>query len=173
MTYFWPCDLVIWPLTLKDNKHVHWATVHLWVQNSGDMSKVSWVKMCQFHLNIDIKGWFCRHPVTSFLTSPKWKHFFLDYLNKIFSYLMSNGGYLSKFLKSLNFQKWRNFQVLANFFVGSVNGNQICYLDSQGHYLHFELFNRHSSWSLNEVTAISNFDPIFDLVTQLFHIWPT
>ena len=33
------------------------------------------VKMCQFHLNMNIEGWFCRHGVTSLLTSSAWTYF--------------------------------------------------------------------------------------------------
>ena len=66
------------------------------------------------------------------------KILFSDYLHTIVPYPMSNWGYLWKFLKSWNFQKWRNFEVLANFFVGSVTGNWVCYIDSQVHYLHFD-----------------------------------
>ena len=81
------------------------------------------VKMCWFHLNMNIEGWFCRRGVTSLVTSSAWKYFFLDYLHTIVPYPMSNWGYLRKFLKSWNFQKWWNFEVLANIFVGSVTGN--------------------------------------------------
>ena len=84
------------------------------------------VKMCYFHLNMNIEGWFCRHGVTSLATSSAWKYFFLDYLHTIVPGLMLNWCYLWKFWKSWNFQKWRNFDVLANFFVGSVTGNWVC-----------------------------------------------
>ena len=45
---------------------------------------------------------------------------------------------LEKF-KILKFSKVTKFEVLANFFVGSVTGNWVCYVDSQVHYLHLEL----------------------------------
>ena len=88
---------------------------------------------------MNIEGWFCHHGVTSLVTSSAWKYFFLDYLHTIVPYPMSNWGYLWKFIKFWNFQKWRNFKVLANFFVGGVTGNWVCNIDSQVHYLHFEL----------------------------------
>ena len=78
------------------------------------------MKMCWFNLNMNIEGWFCRHGVTSLVTSSTWKYFFLDYLHTIVPYPMWNWGYLWKFSKSW---KWRNFEVLANFFVCSVTGN--------------------------------------------------
>ena len=39
---FWHRDLLIWPLTLKHYKLLHWVKIHLWVQNGEDMSKRSW-----------------------------------------------------------------------------------------------------------------------------------
>ena len=88
---------------------------------------------------MNIEGWFCRHGVTSLVTSSAWKYFFLDYLHTIVPYFMSNWGYLWKFIKFWNFQKWWNFEVLANFFVGGVTGNWVYNIDIQVHYLHFEL----------------------------------
>ena len=41
--------------------------------------------------------------------------------------------------KILTFLKVTKFEVLANFFVGSVTGNWVGYFDSQVHCLHFEL----------------------------------
>ena len=64
------------------------------------------VKMCSFHLKMNIEGWFCRHGVTSLVTSSAWKYFFLDYLHTIVSYPMRNWGYIWKFIKFWNFQKW-------------------------------------------------------------------
>ena len=97
--------------------------------------------------------------MTSLVTSSAWKYFFLDYLHTIVPYPMSNCGYLWKFSKSWNFHKWQNFEVQTNFFVGSVTGNWVSYIDSQVHYLHFELL----------------IDSVAQILTSYgnFKIWPT
>ena len=114
---------------------------------------------------MNIEGWFCRHGVTSLVTSSPWKYFFLDYLLTIVPYPMSNWGYLWKFLKSWKFQKCRNFEVLANFFVGSVTGNWVCYIDSQVHYLQFELLIDTVAQILTELWQFQN-------LTYFLTSWP-
>ena len=133
------CLFDLWPwnttnLSIESRYICGWKIVKI-CQSVRDLC----VKMCYFHLNMNIEGWFCRQVVTSLVTSSEWKYFFLDYLHTIVPYPMSNWGYLWKFLKSWNFQKWRKFEVVANLLVGSVTGNWVCYLDNQVHYLHFEL----------------------------------
>ena len=123
------------------------------------------VKMCWFHLNMIIEGWFCRRDVTSLVTSSAWKYFFLEYLHTIVPYPLSNWGYLSKFLKSWNFQKWRNFEVQANIFVGSVTGNWVRYIDSRVHYLHFELLIDAVAQILKELWQFQN-------LTYFLTSWP-
>ena len=94
-------------------------------------------KMFQFRLNMNIEGRLCRHSVTSSVTSSAWEIFFMHNVLMVFPFLMSNWSYIEQvtFLK-----KWRNFEVGANFFVISVTGSFVCYLDSQKHSLHFELW---------------------------------
>ena len=101
----------------------------------------------------------------SLVTSSGWKYFFLDYLHTIVPYPMSNWGYLWKFIKFWNFQKWRNFEVLANFFVGSVTGNWVCYINSQVHYLHFELLIDALAQILTELWWFQN-------LTYFLTSWP-
>ena len=114
---------------------------------------------------MNIEGWFCRHDVTSLVSSSPWKYFFLDYLHTVVPYPMSNWGYLWKFLKSWNFQKWRNFEVLAKFFVGKVTVNLVCYIDSQVHYLHFELL-------IDAVAQILTEWWQFQILTYFLTSWP-
>ena len=78
---------------------------------------------------------------------------------------MSNWGYLWKFLKSWNFQKWRNFEVRANFFIGSVTENWVWYIDSQVQYLHFELLIDTVAQILTELWWFQN-------LTYFFTSWP-
>ena len=112
---------------------------------------------------MNIEGWTC-HGVTSLVMSSAWKYFFLDYLHTIVPYPMSNWGHLWKFLKSWNFQKWRNFEVLANFFVSGVIGIKVCYIDSHVHYLHFELL-------IDAVAQISTELLQFQNLTYFFTSW--
>ena len=79
---------------------------------------------------MNIEGQFSRHSVTSSETSSAWEIFFMPNLHMVFPFLMSNWGYIEqvKF-----FQKWRNFEVWANFFVKSVIGRKLSKPDSQEH----------------------------------------
>ena len=148
LTYFLPRDLLTWPLILKHYKLLHWVKIHLWVKNSEDMSKRSW--SMRENVLISFKHEYRRLILSS------WCDVTGDVISMIILFLESfayyrsmsvvNWGYLWKFWKSWNFQKWRNFEVLANFFVGSVTGNWVCYIDSQapywghGGFLHQKLY---------------------------------
>ena len=114
---------------------------------------------------MNIEGWFCRHGVTSLVTSSPWKYFFLNYLHTIVPYPMSNWGYRWNFLKSWKFQKCRNCEVLAKFFVGSVIGNWVCYINSRMHYLHFELLIDTVAQILTELWQFQN-------LTYFLTSWP-
>ena len=47
----------------------------------------------------------------------------VDDLHTIFLYLLSNWGYIENLEIFKNFQKWRKFEVQANFFVINVTGS--------------------------------------------------
>ena len=132
---------LFWPLTLKHYKLLYWAKIHLWLKNSEDMSKPSWFMRENVLISFKHEYWrlilssWC--DVTGDVSSMK--YFFFNYLHTIVPYPKSNWCYLWKFLRSWNFQKWRNFEILANILVGCVTGNMVCYIDSQAHYLRFEL----------------------------------
>ena len=64
------------------------------------------------------------------------KNILVDDLHTIFPYLLSNWGYIENCEILKNFQNWRKFEVLTNFFVVRVTGS---YLDSQSDFLHFGL----------------------------------
>ena len=87
------------------------------------------------------------------------KKILVDDLHTIFLYLLSNWGYIANCEIFKNFQNWRKFEVQANFFVISVTGSELCCLDSQSNYLHFELL----------------IDVVARKLTELwqFKIWPT
>ena len=84
--------------------------------------------MCLFHLNMNIEGRICRHSVTSSDTSSAWEIFFMHDLHMVFPFMMSNWSYTEQVKK---FEKWRNFEVGANFFVKSVIGRKLSEPDSQ------------------------------------------
>ena len=58
--------------------------------------------MCQFHLNMNVEGRFCRHSLTSSVTSSAWEIFSRHNLHMVYPYPMSNWSYIEqvKFLKS-------------------------------------------------------------------------
>ena len=65
----WPGDLVIRPLTLKIDRVLYSAKMHLCMKFYEAMSKEFMGKMWQFHLNMNIEGTLWRHAVTSSVTS--------------------------------------------------------------------------------------------------------
>ena len=68
--------------------------------------------------------------------------------------------------KILKFSKVTKFlKVLANFFVRCVNGNWVCYIDIQVHYLHFEL-------SVDDVAQILTALWQFQNLTYFLTSWP-
>ena len=91
--------------------------------------------MGHFHLNIIKEGRFFRHAVTSLVTSSLWKTFSLV----ICTWSSNVCCPIKAILTIAKFSKWRNCDVLANFFVKSVTGNWVCYLDRYENALPFEL----------------------------------
>ena len=79
-------------------------------------------KMCLFHLNMNIEGRVCRHSVTSSETSSAWEIFFMHNLHMVFPFMMFNWNYTEQVKK---IEKWRNFEVGANFFVKGVIGKRL------------------------------------------------
>ena len=63
----------------------------------------------------------------------------VDDLHTLLLYLLSNFGYIENCEIFKKIQKWRKFEVGANFFFISVIGSEVCYLDTQSNFLHFEL----------------------------------
>ena len=61
-----------------------------------------------------------------------------------------------KIFKILKISKVSKFEVLANFFVGSVTGYWVSYIDSQVHYLHFELLIDTVAQILTELWQFQN-----------------
>ena len=60
----WRGDLVIGPLSLKINRVLFWAKMHLCVKFCEAMSQQSGKNMRQFYLNMTIEGQLWRHAVT-------------------------------------------------------------------------------------------------------------
>ena len=94
-------------------------------------------------MTISFKHEYSRHTLTSRCDvigdAIIMKIILVDDLHTIFPYLLPNWGYIENCEISKKFQKWRKFQVGEKFFVISVTGSSVCYLDSQSNLLQFEL----------------------------------
>ena len=90
----------------------------------------------------------------------------VDDLHTILLYLLSNLGYIENCEIFKKFQKWRKFEVGANFFRISVTGSWVCYLDSQSNFLHFELLIDAVAKKLMELWHFQN-------LTYFLTSWPS
>ena len=90
----------------------------------------------------------------------------MDDLHTILLYLLSNLGYIENCENFKNFQNWRKFEVGANFFIISVTGNELCYLDSQSNFLRFELLIDVVAQKLMELWHFQN-------LTYFLTSWPS
>ena len=90
----------------------------------------------------------------------------VDDLHTILLHLLSNLGYIENCEIFKIFQNWRKFEVGANFFVISVTGNKLCYLDSQSNFLRFELLIDVVAQKLMELWHFQN-------LTYFLTSWPS
>ena len=91
------------------------------------------------------------------------KNIFTHNLHMVFSFLISNWSYIE--LIKL-FAKWRNFEVVANFFVKTVTGSMLYQPVSQWHSLHFELLIELVAQKLTELWWFKN-------LAYFFTWWPS
>ena len=87
-------------------------------------------------------------------------------LHTFFLFPFSNWGYIENCEIWKKIQKWRKFEVRANFFVISVTGSKVCYLDSQCSFLHFELLIDVLARKLTELWRFQN-------LTYFLTSWPS
>ena len=115
--------------------------------------ELSW-KMCLFNLNMNIEGRVCRHFVTSSEMSSAWEIFFMHNLHMVFPFMMSNWSYTEQVKK---IEKWRNFDVGANFFINEATNNIFC---RHGHTAMAHLHIKFDDHTLNLFRVIVKNVPI-------------
>ena len=122
-------------------------------------------KMWQFHLNMNIEGKF---DVT--LWRNWWHHHYENHFGGWFTYYPSIPVVKFRlYWKLRNFQKFSKLTKIwgrANFFVISVTGNELCYLDSQSNFLRFELLIDVVAQKLMELWHFQN-------LTYFLTSWPS
>ena len=154
--------MTLWP------SYVTFDLQNLWSKFGDDWSKT--VTCIAENVTISFKHEYRRHTLMSrcdvigdviIMTI-----ILMDDFHTIFLYLLWNCGYIenSKILK--NFQKWRKFEVRSNFFVITVTGSYVSYLDSQSNFLHFELLIDVLAHKLTELWR-------FKKLTNFLTSWPS
>ena len=115
--------------------------LHMWTKFSDYWSKT--VTCIAENVTISFKHEYRREILTSRCDVIDdiiiMKIILMDDLHTTLLYLLSNLGYIENCEIFKTFQNWRKFEVGANFFVISVTGSEVCYLDSQSNFLRFEL----------------------------------
>ena len=155
-------------LTYKNHRILCCDRLHMWTKFAEDWSKT--VTCIAENVTISFKHEYRRHILTSRCDVIGdviiMKIILVDDLHTIFLYLLSNRGYIEKREIFKIFRKWRKFDVQANFFVISVTRSYICYLDSQSHFQHFELFINVLAKKLTELWRFQN-------LTYFLTSWPS
>ena len=95
------------------------------------------VKVCQSVCDLCVKISF-KHEYRR-LIFMVWRHWWCHQHENTFSWITYIRSFHIRCQIEATFLKWQNFEVLANFFVGSVTWNWVCYIDSQFYYLNLEL----------------------------------
>ena len=110
----------MWLLTYKNYGVLCWGRLHMWTKFGDDWSKIA--TCITENVTFSFKHEYRRQTLT-----PRcdvigdiiiMKIILVDDLHIMFLYVLSNLGYIFK-----KFQKWRKFEVGANFFVISVTGS--------------------------------------------------
>ena len=125
-----------------------------------------------------IYAWKCGNLIKTWIKKADfvvmvWRHWWRHHHENTFSWIICIRLFhircqieatFKKFWNLENF-KCRNFEVLVNFFVGSVTRKWVCYIDSQVRYLHFELL-------IDTVAQILTESWQFQNLTYLLTSWP-
>ena len=149
----------MWLLTYKNYSILCWGWLHMWTKFVDDWSKIA--TCITQNVTISFKDEYRRHTLTSRCDVIGENHF-----GGWFTYYISILDVkLGLYWKLRIFLNWRKCEVHANFFVISVTGSKVCYLDSQSNLLHFELLIDVLAQKIDGVMAISKFDLFLDLVT--------
>ena len=158
----------MWLLTYKNYGVLCWGRIHMWTKFGDDWSKIATCIM--ENVTISFKHEYRRETLTSRCDVIGdiiiMKIILVDDLHTILLYLLSNLGYIENFEIFKIFQNWRKFEVGANFFVISVTGNELCYLDSQSNFLRFELLIDVVAQKLMELWHFQN-------LTYFLTSWPS
>ena len=157
----------MWRLTYKNHRILCCGRLHMWTKFGDYWSKT--VTCIVENVTISFKHEYRRHILTSSCDVIGdviiMKIILVDDLHTIFLYLLSNRGYIENREIFNNFRKWRKFDVRANFFVISVIGSYICYLDTQSNFQHFELLIDVLAEKLTELWRFKN-------LTYFLTSWP-
>ena len=158
----------MWLLTYKNYGVLCWGRIHMWTKFGDDWSKIATCIM--ENVTISFKHEYRRETLTSrcdVIGDIIIMKIILVYdLHTILLYLLSNLGYIENCEIFKNFQNWRKFEVGANFFIISVTGNELCYLDSQSNFLRFELLIDVVAQKLMELWHFQN-------LTYFLTSWPS
>ena len=150
----------MWFLTYKNYSILCWGWLHMWTKFVADWSKIA--TCITQNVTISFKDEYRRHTLTSRCDVIGENHFggWFTY------YLFILDVKLRLYWKLRIFLNWRKFEVQANFFVISVTGCLVCYLDSQSNLLHFELLIEVLAKKLTELWQFQN-------LTYFLTSWPS
>ena len=124
------------------------------------LQSLSW-KMWLFHLNMNIKGRIWWHSVTSWVTLTASTIIFRWEFVIVFSYLMSNKGYIEKFEIFKIGKIWGP----GKYFRQKCHRKLRVLFEWLRAFPIFWVFDRHCSWNIIGFMALFTFDILLKLVT--------